>query len=240
MKSKPPKALTKGAPSVLIADDDKPLVATLGRLFRQAGFRVSSVGEIEDCIRTLMKKRFDVVILDMRLPRTSKSSIVADGGLTVLKSLPSEIRAMRRFGLAPLETAIIVFTAYPTVDDSFAVTEAGAYYLPKTLLGQNVSAGLVQQCKRLVEEKRRCQKAKRAWLDEHFNELVEKFGGKTVAVIDAEIAASIPLRGGTVIGDREVFTARTREELRGRIVRNPKLRRAAPVLLTIPKEKGGL
>jgi len=92
----------------------------------------------------------------------------------------------------------------------------------------------------MVEERRRRQVFRRAWLDEHFSELVEQFGGKTIAVIDAETAAAMPLKEGTIIGDRRVFTAKTREKLRGMIVRNPKLRRAAPVLLSIPKEKGGL
>jgi DNA-binding NtrC family response regulator len=223
----------KFVPTVLIADDEKALVRALGKSFEDEGFRVSTTDSVDGSVKYLLEKSFDVVILDVRMPEQSGNLPEEDAGIVIG-------RLIQRLALVGRQTAVVLFTAYPTVRDMFTAVNAGVYYLPKTLLGDQAGPELVQQCKRLVEQKCMRQEVKRAWVDQHFAELVKRFGGKTVAVTDPKLATGIAVQGGTTIGDRKVFTAKTREELRGMIARNPKLRRAAPVLLSIPKEKEGL
>ena len=217
------------APSVLIADDEPGLVSELGKTLREAGFRVATAGSVDEAFGQLLQRAFDVLILDVRMPQRSwKQPPEEDAGIVMGQLI-------QRLHLVKHETVVVLFTAFPSVSDLFAAAKAGLYYVPKTLMGEQAGPEMVLQCKRLVEEKRARRQFRGAWVEEHFDELVRRFGGKTVAVIDATGPGGDSTRGGIQIGDRRVFTAPTREKLKGLFVRSPKLRRAAPVLLTIPR-----
>ena len=237
-RSRPPRRIrgkrSEPRPAVLIADDDVPLRRSLAALFRLSGFTVSCAGTIDASIRRLRGRSFDAVILDMRIPLDSRTRPdEKDGALLVLKKL-AEIRGMRQHGLVDAETPIIVFTAYPSVRDAIEVTRAGAFYLPKTLPGQNVAEQLVSECSRLVARKRRPPvDPNQTWLARHYKELAAQFGGKTVAVVDRPMARRHGLTGGTAIGDRLVFAAANSSQLTDRILRNPAFRRAMPVILDV-------
>ena len=235
MGGKSAKSKRRSRPQVLIADDDVALRGNLASLFRLSGFTVSCAATVNQAVKTLRKRRFDVVILDMRMPLDD--DVVAqdekDGAMQVLAKV-AEIRGMRRYGLVDPDTPIIVFTAYPSVSDAVQVTQAGAYYLPKTLPGRNMAEELVTECKRLVAHKRRPHiDPNQTWLAKHYAELARKFGGKTVAIVDIDTARRNKLKGGTLIGDRVVYAARNSRELTEMIIRSPAFRRAMPVILDV-------
>ena len=220
-------------PRVLIADDDKQIKDGLRQLFKDAGFSVSCTGSLDGSVKALRNGEFDLVILDMRMPeKDPKDGVQNDAGLVATQLL-------MRFCQKATDTIVVVFTAYPSVADCFRSIDAGAYYLPKVLMGANANEGLFNECKRLVEERRRLKSAREeTWLDKHYDELLREFGGKTIAVADLDLAKAnkANLRGGKIIGNRVVFTASSGQKLRERIISDRKLRRTIPTIMTILEE----
>lgn len=216
------------SPRVLIADDDVKIVRSLEGLFKTRGFRVSCANSVDQALRLVRKTQFELIIVDMRMPeRNGGKDLDGDAGLLL-------VRLLMRFGLKPKGSILVVFTAYPSVAQCFAATDANAYYLPKTLPGMKVTEQLVDECARLVNEARkRKSQPKQSWLGEHYDELMNRFGGKTIAVVGLETAKKSRLKGGTAIGDRMVFTARTPEKLRDWILADPHFRRALPLLIDL-------
>jgi ActR/RegA family two-component response regulator len=229
---KQPRAIRepKADATVLIADDDENLAKEMGNLFAKYKFQVKIAHDLDRTIRLLLSTTFDVVILDVHMPQRKGGTLQADAGLVIGQ-------LMRRLALAGHETVVVLFTGFASVHDCFAATEAGAYYLPKELTTENAVAGMVKECRRLTDERRRRQTTKQAWVDQYFDELVEHFGGKAVAVLGPPLGARSAVRRTTMIGGRRVMTARTEQELRSRIARDEELRRAEPVLLWVPKKE---
>ncbi|MCE5279564.1 MAG: response regulator [Planctomycetaceae bacterium] len=222
-------------PRVLIADDDPALRRSLATLFRLAGFAPAGASNVDQAVRRLLQRRYDVVVLDMRMPLDAGRSgrDQPDAALQVLRTL-AEIRSIRRHGLVDPDTPIFVFTAYPSVHDAIEVSRAGAYYLPKTLPGGNTADQLVAQCARLVEEKRRRElDPNQTWLARHYAQLARRFAGKSVAVVEAAQARRQKLTGGVRLGERVVFAAADNAQLTRRILRSAAFRRAMPVILDV-------
>lgn len=101
-------ALPLSPPSVLIVEDEAPILDGLCELFRGQGFRVSSAGDGETALARLGKDGLDLVILDLMLPGL--------GGFHVLARL-------RQRGI---HTPVLVLTARDTEDDVVRGIEAGA------------------------------------------------------------------------------------------------------------------
>lgn len=59
------------AKSLLLMDDDRLVLATLGEGLRQAGYRVTTASSVEEAEELLSANDFDLAILDMRLPGQS-------------------------------------------------------------------------------------------------------------------------------------------------------------------------
>jgi DNA-binding NtrC family response regulator len=99
---------------VLIVEGEETLRESCASLLRNKGFSVTVCGRGDDAQRMLRTRHFDILVVDLYLPRVS--------GLEVLKTA--------------LETdpAIvgIIMTANPSVESSVAALRAGAWdYLPK-------------------------------------------------------------------------------------------------------------
>ncbi|MCK4412863.1 MAG: response regulator [Candidatus Eisenbacteria sp.] len=63
---------------VMIVDDEALLVKTLSQAFRDAGYEVTAAGTAEDAERILdAKERFDLLLLDNRLPGKSGVELLA-------------------------------------------------------------------------------------------------------------------------------------------------------------------
>jgi CheY-like chemotaxis protein len=222
MKSRPKSRLT-----ALIADDQPQPKGSLRKLLQHKGFRVTCTGSISESAKKLGDGRFDLIILDVRMPETRGKSPELDGGLVL-------VRLLQRVMFTASDAVVVVFTAYPNVRDWLCVNRAGAYYLPKTVPGRNMTKELAEECTRLVLERRR-QKSdpKPTWVAQHYDKLVKEFEGKTVAIVEAALAKGSTARGGTIVGDRKVFTARSLKELQKKIARDPKLRRANPLIVSV-------
>ena len=93
---------------ILIAEDDPSLAEGLTQSLRNAGYAVNSVNSGEEANAALEANEFDLLILDIGLPRTS--------GLDVLKRLRSRKSAL----------PVLILTARDSVNDRVAGLDAGA------------------------------------------------------------------------------------------------------------------
>lgn len=102
------------APSILLVEDEPGIVDFLGRGLRAEGFSVEAAADGEEGERRALRESFDMVVLDLMLPRR--------GGMEVLASLRT----------AKPDLPVIVLTARGDVEDRVAGLDAGAVdYLVK-------------------------------------------------------------------------------------------------------------
>jgi len=85
-------------PSILIVDDDEAVRRSFTRVLGGAHCRTASAVDGEEALRALARERFDVVLLDLRMPGA--------GGIAVLKSIKARWP----------ESEVVVVTGYPSVD----------------------------------------------------------------------------------------------------------------------------
>lgn len=101
-------------PSILLVEDEPGIVDFLGRGLRAEGFAVEAASDGEEGERRALRESFDMVVLDLMLPRRA--------GMEVLASL----RASKP------DLPVIVLTARGDVEDRVAGLDAGAVdYLVK-------------------------------------------------------------------------------------------------------------
>ncbi len=107
---------------ILIAEDDRPLSHTLQRMLGTAGFSVASAKDGVEALKQLQRKKFDLVLLDIGLPRMS--------GLEILTRL--------RVQAAPPK--VVVMTADDTPETLLCAAREQAYqyvrkpFPPKTMV----------------------------------------------------------------------------------------------------------
>lgn len=88
--------------NVLVADDDETIRALITRLFTRRGDTVESAMDGVEAISSLDRETFDLLILDLMMPRTD--------GLGVLAHLQARS--------APSPTIIVMTAAIPALADS--------------------------------------------------------------------------------------------------------------------------
>ncbi len=54
--------------SILVIDDDDNVRSTLAAILSQVGYRVVTAGFVCDAIESLVAERFDLIVLDMKMP----------------------------------------------------------------------------------------------------------------------------------------------------------------------------
>ena len=86
---------------ILIVDDDDGVRQVLGESLQDAGHRVSSAESGEKAIATVREEAFDLVILDMVLPRVDGMAVLKD-----ITTLRPELPVIMITGYASVETAI--------------------------------------------------------------------------------------------------------------------------------------
>jgi two-component system, NtrC family, response regulator PilR len=100
--------------SILIVDDEKSMREFLEILLANDGFEVSSASNGEQACSMLEKRRFDLVITDIRMDHVS--------GIDVLKKA-KEVDS---------NTEVIIISAYANADTAVEAMEGGAYdFIPK-------------------------------------------------------------------------------------------------------------
>jgi two-component system response regulator RegA len=121
-----PTPPAEGARSLLIVDDDAPLLNRLARAMERRGFEVRMADSVANGIASAKASAPDYAVVDLRL---------ADGsGLDVVAAL----RAVRA------DTRIVMLTGYGAIATAVAAVKAGAVdYLPKPADADAIEAALL-------------------------------------------------------------------------------------------------
>jgi two-component system response regulator AtoC len=95
--------------SVLVVDDDKYVNDYITETVTRAGFETAAVYSGEEALAKLRARSFDIVLSDLKMPEMD--------GITLLEHIKR---------LAP-ETAVVIMTAYGTVEKAVSAIKKGAY-----------------------------------------------------------------------------------------------------------------
>ena len=99
---------------ILIAEDEKALSKVLVKIFEKNNYSVDSVGNGADAIDYIEAGNYDVVILDVMMPKAD--------GITVLKKIRAEGN----------QVPVLILSAKSEIDDKVLGLDSGAnYYLTK-------------------------------------------------------------------------------------------------------------
>ena len=99
---------------ILLVDDERVFVDNMTRLLNNRGYRVTGVNSGGDAIESLQNERFDVVVLDLKMPGMD--------GITTLKEI-------KKLGLF---TETLILTGHGSIDTAMEAIKLGAYdYLTK-------------------------------------------------------------------------------------------------------------
>lgn len=96
-------------PSILIVDDEQPLARNLEYLFRQEGWEAQAVFSGEEALELISKRTFDVVLLDVRMPKLN-GFVTLEGMLKLRPHL-----------------CVVFFTAFGDVDSAVKALRMGAW-----------------------------------------------------------------------------------------------------------------
>ncbi|HSB70274.1 MAG TPA: sigma-54 dependent transcriptional regulator [Candidatus Methylomirabilis sp.] len=125
---------------VLVVDDDPEIAGVLTELLKKEGHQVATCSTGGAAVSAGREERFDVVLADIRLPDMD--------GLAVL----------RAFQEASPESAVILMTAFGSVETAIQAIQTGAYdYVPKPFKLDEVRIAVRRalERKRLLQENRR-------------------------------------------------------------------------------------
>lgn len=121
---------------LLFIEDSARLQASVGRGLRRAGYAVDVIGDGEEGLWLAESNQYDVIILDLMLPRLD--------GLSVLRGL----RAKHN------ETHVLILTAKDTVENRVSGLQAGADdYLIKPFAFEELLARVQALCRRSYQRK---------------------------------------------------------------------------------------
>lgn len=94
--------------SVLVVDDEKRFRENMVVLLSARGFQVDEAGDGREALDKTAQKRFDVVVLDMKMPGLSG---------------PALLKALRDAGV---DAEVLVLTGHASVDDAVELIRFGA------------------------------------------------------------------------------------------------------------------
>jgi DNA-binding NtrC family response regulator len=173
---------------ILVVDDERSLRRVIQVHLEQRGYRVSTAENASDALVQLSRNRFALVLTDLRMPGRS--------GLELLK----EVRR-----LYP-QAAVIVLTAFGTVENAVEAMQAGAYhYVTKPINYEELMIVVERALEhtRLVEEVSQLRET----LEQRFGfESIIGNSGALAAVLD--IAARAARTSSTVLIEGETGTGK--------------------------------
>jgi DNA-binding response OmpR family regulator len=97
--------------SILIAEDDEEIAASLDNILTDKGYDVTLAPDGEEALSRLDENKFDVMILDLKLPKV--------GGLEILGYIKSK----------KLSIKVIVLTAYSDIKSEKICKNLGAQHV---------------------------------------------------------------------------------------------------------------
>jgi two-component system, NtrC family, response regulator HydG len=104
-----PSPTQLGAPTVLVVDDEPPIVDSLQKIFERESLRVLTAGSGGEALEILRREPVSVLLTDLMMPGMS--------GMDLLRASKS---------IAP-ETETVLMTAYGTVENAVEAMKQGAY-----------------------------------------------------------------------------------------------------------------
>src|SRR5450755_4602584 len=131
--------VTNDAPTVLVVDDEPPIVDSLQKIFERESLRVLTAGSGGEALEILRREPVSVLLTDLMMPGMS--------GMDLLRASKS---------VAP-ETETVLMTAYGTVENAVEAMKQGAYdFLTKPLKRAHLLrvVGKALEKRSLVEENR--------------------------------------------------------------------------------------
>jgi DNA-binding NtrC family response regulator len=202
---------------ILVVDDEKSLRRVVQVHLEQRGYRVSTAENAADALVQMSRSEFALVLTDLRMPGRS--------GLELLK----EVRR-----LYP-ETAVIVLTAFGTVENAVEAMQSGAYHYVTKPINYDELMIVVERAlehTRLVEEVSQLRET----LEQRFGfENIIGRSGALTAVLD--IAGRAARTSSTVLIEGETGTGK---ELLARAIHVASPRKDGPFVTincgAIPKD----
>jgi DNA-binding NtrC family response regulator len=100
--------------TVLIVEDDTSLRDSCATVLRQDGYEVTTVGRGDDAVEMVQRTRFDIVLLDINIPRVTGTEVLQQ----TMAASPT--------------TLVVMMTGSPNIESSVEAMGLGAWdYLPK-------------------------------------------------------------------------------------------------------------
>jgi DNA-binding NtrC family response regulator len=125
------------SPSICIIDDEPDLVEACSDILTREGYRTETCPDSEQGLGLLREKKFDLVLVDVLMPRIS--------GFKILQEVRRENPSCK----------IILFTGRPTIESAVSAVRQGAFdYLIKPFMANELVAavGKAMTVKRQEEE----------------------------------------------------------------------------------------
>jgi DNA-binding NtrC family response regulator len=177
--AEPPIATKNATAQILILDDDKFILDSLGEFLTMEGYQVFTAGEFEDARNILNEQPIQIVITDLNMPKIS--------GLEFLRYVRSHFP----------QAVVMVITAFGSIESAVDAIKLGAYdYLTKPIiddeLRMSIERALKQQAlqaenlalkKQLRQQNEFCQIVGRDRQMQKVFELVEAVASTSTSVL---------------------------------------------------------
>jgi DNA-binding NtrC family response regulator len=193
---------------ILVVEDDESLRRVTQAELDRCGYQTAVASQVAEAIELLEKEPRDLVLTDLNLPG------------------PSGLELLKRVRLEHPETAVVIVTAYGTVETAVAAMKAGAYdYITKPVHPDELKAlvNRVMERQRLVEEVRLL----RSVVDKKYGfENIRGRSGTLLQTLDA--ASRVAPTDATILILGETGTGK---ELLAKAIHYSSLRRERPFVI---------
>ena len=99
---------------VLVVDDEKQIQNVLAKILKKKDYQVKTVGDGMEALKAFKKERFDIVLLDIMMPKLD--------GIQTLRKIKAQFP----------KTIVMMLTAYGSVATAREAMQLGAYdYITK-------------------------------------------------------------------------------------------------------------
>jgi len=167
--------LVKSDVSILMVEDNPRYLAELQEWLKDLGYQHFVTAENIEQTKELLNQHFDVIIADMRLGQQT------DGGFEVL----DEVQRRK------ITSIVLILTANDTTADCRRAFRAGAF----DYISKNMKGNVFEEVDRSVQDAMRYinrwgNRHDEAWIQENKEDLLNKYRGKYIAVINNTVIES--------------------------------------------------
>lgn len=226
-----------GKSYVLYVEDDQEYQEAVPALLRNIGTETCVADNVADALRLAAghgedsDEPFDLVVVDMHLPRTAGARAEHGAGIEVIM-----VERLRHYRVPGPHVPIVVYTAYGNYENCVAAVKAGAdAYVRKVDEPQT----LLETCRRLLARPAADQPSEEtkgldAWLDRNYEYLLDTYADKHVALVTGSVGRScgldLEVREEVMIlcGDRE-------RDVTGLVFSHPDVAVLRPLIFYVPR-----